>query len=414
VTGQVAEVGEVGDVAAAGAAPHRVVVDLVYIEAGGGHRASALALQAAIERAGLPWTVRRVNLREMLDPRDAFRSVTGMDPEDLYNQRLARGWTAGLAQELKLLQGLIRWGHAPLVRRLQRVWLRREPDLVVSLIPNFNRALCLALGASLPGVPFVTVLTDVADYPPHFWIEPGLPQHVVCGSPQALAQARAAGHSARYIHASSGMLLRAGFHDLPPLAPAERAARRARLGLDAHTPTGLVLFGGEGSRVMRDIARALPDTPLILACGRNERLAQALRATQADASAARVVCGFTPDIAALMQLADFFIGKPGPGSISEAVQMGLPVIVSRNRLTLPQERYNAQWVREQGVGLVIRSFRQIDGAVGEMLRRLPALQAATARVRNRAIDEVPRALAGILAGAAQLPPGWQPTDALSA
>ena len=33
--------------------------------------------------------------------------------------------------------------------------------------------------------------------------------------------------------------------------------------------------------------------------------------------------------------------------------MKLPVIVERNAWTLPQERYNADWVRENGVGLVV-------------------------------------------------------------
>ena len=64
-----------------------------------------------------------------------------------------------------------------------------------------------------------------------------------------------------------------------------------------------------------------------------------------------------------MQLADYFIGKPGPGSISEAVAMRLPVIVERNAWTLPQERYNAEWVREQGVGIVLTNFRGIARAV---------------------------------------------------
>jgi len=130
-------------------------IDLVYFNAGGGHRASALALEAAIERAGLPWTVRRVNLRAVLDPKDSFRKLTGMDPEDVYNKRLARGWTLGLAQELKLLQGMIRWGHATLLRQLRQHWLATGPDMVVSLIPNFNRALCESLGSTLPGVPWL-------------------------------------------------------------------------------------------------------------------------------------------------------------------------------------------------------------------------------------------------------------------
>lgn len=371
-----------------------VCVDLVYFNAGGGHRASALALEAAIALAGLPWTVRLVNLREVLDPKDGFRKLTGMDPEDLYNKRLARGWTVGLAQELKLLQGLIRLGHAPLVRRLQRHWLASEADLVVSLIPNFNRALCESLASSLPGVPYVTLLTDLADHPPHFWIEPGQAQHFICGSAKAVQQARATGHDEARVHASSGMLIRSGFYELPPI---DRAAERRRLGLDATRPTGLVLFGGQGSQVMLDIAKKLADTPLILVCGHNERLAKALRALPAKAP--RLVLGFTPEVARYMQLADFFIGKPGPGSVSEAVQMRLPVIVVRNRYTMPQERYNAQWVRERGVGIVCRSFAKVHEAVAEMVGQLDVYRAATARVRNRALFEVPAILQRILADA---------------
>jgi UDP-N-acetylglucosamine:LPS N-acetylglucosamine transferase len=372
-------------------------VDLVYFNAGGGHRASARALQAAIARQGLPWTVRLVNFREVLDPNDSFRRLTGMDPEDVYNKRLARGWTAGLAQELKVLQAMIRWGHASLVRRLQQHWLATEPDMVVSLIPNFNRALGLSLASALPGVPFVTVLTDLADHPPHFWIERGVGQHVVCGSAHAVQQARAAGCAPERIHATSGMLIRLGFY---ATAPIDRAQARRQSGLDSERPTGMVLFGGEGSRAMLDIARRLPDTPLILACGRNEKLAQALRALPARAP--RLVLGFTPDIARYMQLADFFIGKPGPGSLSEAVQMRLPVIVVRNRWTLPQERYNAQWVREHDVGLVRASFAKIGEAVDELVRNLPRHQAATDKLRNNAAFEIPGILGEILAQSEQV------------
>lgn len=369
-------------------------VDLVYFNAGGGHRASALALEAAIHRGGLPWTVRLVNLREVLDPKDSFRKLTGMDPEDVYNKRLARGWTLGLAQELKLLQGMIRWSHATLVRQMQQHWLATEPDMVVSLIPNFNRALCESLACALPGVPYVTVLTDLADHPPHFWIEKGQDQHLVCGSAKAVEQARAAGYPEERIHATSGMIIRSAFYDTPPI---DRASERRRLGLDPDRPLGLVLFGGQGSKAMLGIAKRLPDTPLILACGHNDKLARALRALPSRAP--RLVLGFTPDVARYMQLADFFIGKPGPGSLSEAVQLRLPVIVVRNRWTLPQERYNAQWVREQGVGLVCPSFARVAGAVNELIRHLDRYREATRKVQNRAVFELPAILQDILAQA---------------
>ena len=75
-------------------------IDLIYFNAGGGHRAAALALEAVCREQQRPWDVRRVNLFEVLDPGDRFRRVTGMAPEELYNRRLEKGWTLGLAQEL--------------------------------------------------------------------------------------------------------------------------------------------------------------------------------------------------------------------------------------------------------------------------------------------------------------------------
>jgi hypothetical protein len=78
-------------------------------------------------------------------------------------------------------------------------------------------------------VPYVTVLTDIADRPPHFWIEPGQDQHLVCGSPRAVAQARAAGYAERQISLTSGMILRPAFYAPPPVA---RDAELRGLGLD--------------------------------------------------------------------------------------------------------------------------------------------------------------------------------------
>ena len=367
-------------------------IDLVYFNAGGGHRAAAMALATVFREQRRPWQARLVNLFEVLDPKGVFARVTGMAPEDLYNKRLASGFTIGLAQELKLLQGMIRLGHAPMVQRLQQHWLRSEPDLVVSLVPNFNRAMYQSLAGALPGVPYVTVLTDLADHPPNFWIERGQPQHFVCGTDRALVQARAAGHDERRIHRASGMILRPEFHRSEPF---DREAERRALGLENGRPVGVVLFGGHGSSVMARIAERLPETPLILLCGHNRVLAEQLRA-QPPAAARRIVLDYTPDVARWMRLADFFIGKPGPGSLSEAVCCGLPVIVTRNAWTMPQERWNTEWVREQGIGLVLDSFRPLRQAVAELGARLPELRANVRRIDNRAVFELPDILARIL------------------
>jgi UDP-N-acetylglucosamine:LPS N-acetylglucosamine transferase len=374
---------------------HDAKVELIYFNAGGGHRAAAQALSSVMRADPQAWReVVLTNLTEVLDPQGLFRRYTGIDPEDIYNKRLASGFTLGLAQELKLLQGGIRLMHASIVQRLRAHWLASRPDIVVSLIPNFNRALGSSLAQAWPGVPFVTVLTDMADHPPHFWIEPEVAPHVVCGTEHAAAQARAAGIPARRVHRVNGMILRPDFHASPRLTAAERGAARQRIGLPPDKPVGLVLFGGQGSRTMLRVAAKLPDTPLVLMCGRNAALADALQ--QLPAAAPRVVLGFTPDVARWMELADFFIGKPGPGSISEAVQMGLPVIVTRNAWTMPQERWNATWVRERGVGIVIPSLAALPAAVAAMGAKLADFRAATAREHNRAVFEVPALLERLL------------------
>ncbi len=386
-------------------------IDLVYFNAGGGHRAAALALQEVMRDQRRPWTVRLVNLTEVIDPQRRFRRVTGMDPEDLYNKRLARGWTLGLAQELKLLQGMIRLAHGSLVRTLQQHWLRTEPDLVVSLVPNFNRALHESLASALPGVPFVTVLTDMADHPPHFWIEPGQRQHLVCGTPHAVQQARAAGFGDAQISLTSGMILRPAFYRETRV---DREAELAALGLDPARPTGLVMFGGQGSMQMRTIARLLGEQQLLLLCGHNEVLAQRLKKLRR--AAPHAVVGFTPEVGRHMALADYFIGKPGPGSLSEAVHMGLPVITFSNAWTMPQERFNTRWVVDQGVGRVVRSVAALPEAVHGVLAELPELRRRVRAIDNRAVFEVPQILAELLMRAAvpqRMPDVPQLTGALS-
>jgi UDP-N-acetylglucosamine:LPS N-acetylglucosamine transferase len=373
-------------------APAKPVIDFIFFDAGGGHRSAANALKTVMEQQGREWDIRLVNLQEILDSLDVFRKVTGIRLEDVYNQMLARGWTLGSAQGLKFMHGIIRLYHRPVVRLLTSHWTKTRPDMVVSLVPNFDRALYQSIRQARPLVPFVTVLTDMADNPPHFWMEPQQDQFFICGTDKAVEQARALGYTNGQVRRASGMILRPKFYD--PL-PADRTAERKKLGLDPEKLTGLVLFGGQGSKVMLEIARRLKDVQLIFICGRNEDLASELR--QIPPGAPHFVEGFTSEIPYYMHLSDFFIGKPGPGSISEAVQMKLPVIVERNAWTLPQERYNADWVREKNAGLVVKNFRGIREAVAELERGLKGYQASVASIENRAVFEIPEILASILA-----------------
>jgi 1,2-diacylglycerol 3-beta-galactosyltransferase len=365
-------------------------VQIVYFNAGGGHRAAARALEAVIQTRFPAWNLRCINLFEILDPHSQFRRIAGIAPEDFYNKQLALGWTAGLDQQLKFLHAMVRAAHSVLVRRLRAHWQRTQPDLVVSVIPNIDLALHDSVREALPTVPFVTVMTDLADFPPHFWIEPGTSQHVIAGTPRAYQQALDQGMPPAQVHQVSGMIVRPDFYE--PLE-IDRARERAALGLDPSKPVGVVMFGGHGSMAMLSIARQLRDVQLILMCGHNESLARKLRARGVPGHA---VVEFTSDVRYYMQLGDFFIGKPGPGSLSEAVQQGLPVITVRNRWTMPQERYNTDWVREHQLGIIVDSTKKIGTAAFRLLEEIERYRHNVARMTNNAVFEVPEILNEIL------------------
>jgi hypothetical protein len=367
-------------------------ITIVFFEAGGGHRSAAEALKCVLETQRPPWNVRLLNLQEQLDKLDLLRQVTGLRIQDAYNVILRKGWTRLTPQLLPVLQGIIRLYHRPTVKMMRKYWEQNPSDLVLSVIPHFNRALVESIRKSTPGTAFVTLLTDLADYPPHFWIERES-EFLICGTEHAEQQALAIGHAAHHIFRASGMVMKPKFYQKTTV---NREHERKQLGLDPSLPTGIVLFGGHGSNTMLDIVIRLnagqSNLQLILICGKNKKLQTKIQGlkTRFPVFAEE----FTANVDYYMALADFFIGKPGPGSISEALQFHLPVIVECNARTLPQERYNAQWVTEQGMGIVLKSFRKINAGVEQLLdpENFQKLRTNARAYSNRALLEIPEFL----------------------
>jgi len=362
---------------------------IVFHHAGGGHQSAAEALKDTLTQQEHPWEVTLLDIQELLDPLDLIRRATGLRIQDTYNLILRKGWTRFTPQLLVLLQGTIRLYHSPIVKGLRAYWAEHPADLVLSVIPHFNREIADSLRKDDARTPFVTLITDLADYPPHFWIERAS-EYIIVGTERARQQALTIGHSADHIFQTSGMILKPRFYEKTTV---DRVAERKRLGLEPDCPTGIVLFGGHGSQVMVDIAKKLNEASsgvqLILICGHNQKLAAQFKSLQTRKPI--VVVGFAQNVEYYMALADFFIGKPGPGSISEALQFHLPVIVECNSRTLPQERYNAEWVTENGYGIVVPSFKKIASAVQRLLESatFDEFRRKANQYSNRALFEVP-------------------------
>jgi len=376
---------------------------IVFHHAGGGHQSAAEALKATLSSQENPWEVTLLDIQELLDSLDLIRRATGLRIQDTYNLILRKGWTRITPQLLVILKGTIRAYHSPIVRALRSYWAQEPADVVLSVIPHFNRAIAESLRGNGSAMPFVTLITDLADYPPHFWIEKES-EYVIVGTERAREQALSIGHSADHVFQTSGMILKPRFYDEIKI---DCVAERKRLGLEALCPTGIVLFGGHGSQVMVDITKNLDaadsGVQLILVCGHNEKLAAELKNLRTKKPIA--VVGFVTNVEYYMALADFFIGKPGPGSISEALQLHLPVIVECNSATLPQERYNAEWVTEKGYGIVVPNFKTITPAVRLLLENanFVKFRRNVSAYSNRALFEVPVILENVLEASAKLP-----------
>ena len=389
---------------------------IVFHHAGGGHRSAAEALTATLSSQENPWDVTLLDIQELLDPLDLIRRATGLRIQDTYNVILRKGWTRFTPQLLVVLKATIHVYHSAIVKLLRDYWAQHPADMVLSVIPHFNREIAesirsggagaapthtFATDSKLSGArplgapfmtPFVTLITDLADYPPHFWIERES-EFIIVGTDRAREQALAIGHAADHIFQTSGMILKPKFYENIRV---DRVVERKKLGLEPDCPTGIVLFGGHGSGVMIEIARKLSESgsgvQLIMICGHNQKLAARLKKLQTGKPIA--VVGFAQNVEYYMALADFFIGKPGPGSISEALQFHLPVIVERNSRTLPQERYNAEWVTEKGYGVVVPTFREIAPAVQHLLQSatFDEFRRKASEYSNQALFEVPAIL----------------------
>ncbi|HEX4602836.1 MAG TPA: galactosyldiacylglycerol synthase, partial [Candidatus Angelobacter sp.] len=277
-------------------------IHIVYHDAGGGHRNAAVALQTVIAQQQRDWQVELVQFQELTDQLDVLRKLTGIRIQQQYNILLQNGWTLGSTYLLRVLQATIRLFHKPLVNLLEKFWREKPGDLLISVIPHFNREICESWTKVYPERPFVTIITDLADFPPRFWIEPLKEQFVIAGTEKAVQQARAMGHDEAHIFQTSGMILRPDFYAEDQANPVEL---RKEMGLQPDLLTAMVLFGGHGSKVMFDItewldAARLP-IQLILICGRNEDLAAKLRARH-WAMPVHII-GFTKEVHRLMHAA---------------------------------------------------------------------------------------------------------------
>src|SRR4051812_20974644 len=173
----------------------RKKIFLMITDAGGGHRATAQSLQVTIQKMGLPWEVRIVNLyREVWKNIDLAQFFFNLPGEEIYNFCMRRNMV-GCTTLMHKLTPLFMKLQTPLAVRVTREFLLREkPDLVISLMPFVNDIFTESLAGT--SIPLCILVTDLVDTKPAVWFTPKACRQarvIAVGSRRAKDQAEAMG-----------------------------------------------------------------------------------------------------------------------------------------------------------------------------------------------------------------------------
>lgn len=319
-------------------------------DVGGGHRAAAKAIAGAFHQLYgdqvktiiadlmadyLPWPL--TGIRRTYTPMVQYmHPVYGA----IWHLGTRRPVTQALLKALDVLFG----------PGVQRCYARYRPDAVISVHPLMVRTPCRILREMGFTAPFVTVVTDLVSMFPT-WFYPEVDACIV-PTPAAAKAARESGLAAERVHVLGQPIdVRFGEYLRKYALTNDRSAARAKLGLRPELPTILLVSGGDGVGPIEEVAAAIDAQPLtaqlVIICGRNAALRR--RLSHRSWRLPVRVEGFVEDMPAWMAASDCIVTKAGPGTIAEAMAMGLPILLFS--YILGQEEGNVTYVVENGLGV---------------------------------------------------------------
>ena len=361
--------------------PHLV---FLFSDTGGGHRSAAQAIIGALEHEYPDqFTYKMVDIfRDFAPP--LLDRIPDIYPSLSRRPRLL-GQIFRLSDDPRRIRWILKiiW---PYIRSsLNRLLFEQPTDLFISVHPLINVPLGHALEIAGSGTPWVTVVTDlVTTHTTWFCPQANL---IVVPTENAYQVGVKCGISPQRLKV-------VGLPVAGQFGQRDRAPReiRARLGWPLDDPLVLLMGGGEGVGQLEAIAVAIDEArlpiTLVIVAGRNKSLQQRLE-VRSWKSPTRVY-GFVQAMPDFMQAADILLTKAGPGTISEAISSGLPVILY-SLLNGPEDG-NVRYMVDHGAGIWAPS---IDLVIANLIRwldhpdeRAQAASACLALARPQAAQEI--------------------------
>jgi 1,2-diacylglycerol 3-beta-galactosyltransferase len=357
-----------------------------FSDTGGGHRSAAEAIIEALRlEYGEAFTVEMVDFFKDYAP-PPFNKMPDLYPEMAKAPRL---WQASFyATNGRARVRVITASLWPVARRAARRLIRNHPaDLIVTVHPIANTFALKALGVNRP--PFYTVVTDLVTTHA-LWFDTRS-DHIFL--PTAAARQRALAY-----HMSAEKLEVVGLPvaDRYCTPPGDKRALRRKLNWSVEKPIVLLVGGGEGMGPLAKTARAIDesglDLGLVIVCGRNEKLKAALESQPWENPT--FIYGFTREMPDFMRAADVIVTKAGPGTIAEALNAHLPIILYSK---VPgQEDGNVTFVESEGVGVWAPKPQLVVRALTRLLSRPRERERFAENARRAARPDSARYIAHVL------------------
>ena len=260
-------------------------------------------------------------------------------------------------------------------------------DLIVSVHSLANEPVLRALGRERP--PFITVVTDLVSVHAswyHRWVD-------LCIVPTEAAKRRAIKYM---LEPEQVRIVGLPVADRFCQPPGNVAELRQHLGWPTDRPIVVLIGGGEGMGPLEKVVQAISiaDLPVALAVitGRNKSLKAKLETKSFPMPT--FVYGFVREMPDFMRAANVLITKAGPGTITEALNAGLPMILYSH---LPgQESGNIPFVVSEGAGVWAPRSDQIVNALHSWLDNPDQYEQAVNACKKAARPGAAREIAHIL------------------
>jgi len=260
----------------------------------------------------------------------------------------------------------------------------------LSCHPAFNHVVLRGLNLAATGAPLITLVTDLATAHA-LWINPRV-HHCLVPTPGGRQCALTYGLPAPRV-VVTGLPVSSRF---TTTAREDSLAVRQRLGIAPHLPMVLLVSGAEGMGPVHHLCQRITNSgisaQLVVIAGRNERLR-----TQLSAAAWPLpvrVEGFVNNMHEWMRAADLLVTKAGPSTVSEALVMGLPMVLSG---ALPgQEHPNVDYIVQSGAGVWAPTPSKVTHAVCRLVTNPQRLAEMAARAQALGQPDAARRVAEIM------------------